>query len=940
MDLLSEESSPILPNVDRRKENTDQQAISSLDAQLQELESRILSSARADESDGAQSDTLSGRNDSERRKREALKRQLTEQKKDAPWIFSELPDQVTTPAFAALEAFQVKKWREILQLMKLMSASCFHGIRLAGDDRALYEGFFRAFPHHLVTKARFMSVVRHIFGIPAVSVIHNRGTSKKTEHGRKSKRDQATDEDNNAGEQEKGKTAAQLALDHHLEKMKYCCERSVDNVPVLNWRTLLISLRMLQEPLLTMREHLIWAFSVFSSSGCLELNDSDAIDAGDLTLIFSYPTRNQAASHLVSDRLRVAIDTLLSVRAPPFSLSSPSCSSAISSSRITYRVFKRLLQLPPLRTLLNHRMTPHTTIIDELSVPVYREFVYRARRREHNKRVLRRLRYFNETKISRLCFHTWARYAWDRKAARSTMTFAYTIATRIKQRGAFKALRRHALASIAALEIQRVFRGMRGRMRAEEAWRTMQAVLVVQGAFRMRAHFARHLRKLRRQTLFAIRIQRVYRGRLGRIKARQILLAHYYREMAALQQEREAFREFVRGEMARRLQRLFRKIVVDKQRVQLIEKEKAKRDIELELLKLSENAAQQAARHRLEVTEKYDKLREEAAYKKKRRHIDELEKQKIVHRRRQREWDAFKDEKVARKEALKLHSKESYDALKTQWDSTIAERIRKRSNLVQQLLQLEEVRGDWEKRHAQLHQRVKERSKQLTAANKSKGAAIPKKEVIERAQHEIAGEETEDERRKAENDWLQAEADYLQKLDAEEEERQLTENAEQRIARQKSALTIQCAFRVFAARKLLRRMLAELYVKEFDIRTQAPTYRNILTGKVTTQKPTGLGSEELEYENRWVIVVDDVLGEHFFYNPHRMKQTWDKPNDCQLCEPCSSSSNTVFAAAWNLQDDTYLCQSCYEKEYAARSEQGNLCADAYVENDGSRPNSE
>jgi hypothetical protein len=73
-------------------------------------------------------------------------------------------------------------------------------------------------------------------------------------------------------------------------------------------------------------------------------------------------------------------------------------------------------------------------------------------------------------------------------------------------------------------------------------------------------------------------------------------------------------------------------------------------------------------------------------------------------------------------------------------------------------------------------------------------------------------------------------------------------------------LAIQCAFRVFIARKLLRRRLAELYVKEFDIETEAPRYRNTLTEKVTTQKPTGLGSEELEYENRWVLMVDSVLG--------------------------------------------------------------------------------
>ncbi|GMF17274.1 unnamed protein product [Phytophthora lilii] len=178
------------------------------------------------------------------------------------------------------------------------------------------------------------------------------------------------------------------------------------------------------------------------------------------------------------------------------------------------------------------------------------------------------------------------------------------------------------------------------------------------------------------------------------------------------------------------------------------EEKRARRAIDLKMLKLSEDAAQQAARHRREVTEKYDKLREEADYKEIRRRIDGIEKQKIVHRRRQREWEAFKAESLARKEALKLQEKESYNSLKTEWESTIADQVRKRAKLVEQLLQLEEVPGEWEKMHAQLHQRVKERSKLLTAKYKANGVEIPNREVTERAQHEITAEETDDERLK------------------------------------------------------------------------------------------------------------------------------------------------------------------------------------------------
>lgn len=626
-------------------------------------------------------------------------------------------------------------------------------------------------------------------------------------------------------------------------------------------------------------------------------------------------------------QLRAALDMLPSNRPVSFA----------SSTRMNYRTFKRLLQLPPLRTLVNYRLTPHTSVMDELSVSVYRDFVYRARRREHNRRVLRRLRYYNDTKVSRLCFHTWAQFARDRKALRSTMAVAYTITTRIKQRAAFDELRRHALASIAALDIQRVFRGMLGRLRAEEVWRKVQAVLAVQGAFRMRAHFTRHLRQLRRQNLLAIRVQRVYRGRLGRIKARQTLLSYYYREMAAIQKEREEFRAFVRGEMARRLQRFFRKLVADAHQERQAQAEREKQAIEQEMLKLSEDAAQQAARHRREVTAKYDKLQEEADQKDKRRRIDDLEKQKIVHRRRQRQWEAFKAEKVARKEALKLQATESYTRLKSEWESQIMERSQRRTKLAEQLIKHEEVEEAWKKTHEQLHRRVRERAKQLTAKYKSNGLVIPKKEITDRAQHEIVAEEAEDERTKAEADWLQAEAKFLQKLDDEEEERMLAENAEERASRQKSALRIQCAFRVFMARKRLRQMLRELYMKEFDVETQGPRYRNTLTGKISSQKPTGLGSEELEYEDRWTVMVDNVLGEPFYYNAREIRQSWEKPQDCKLCT-CSTTTNVVFASVWDYKEDKYFCQACYEQEYLKRSERGDLQADTYVAYDGSRPN--
>jgi len=114
------DDAPPLDAIDDRKDvaKDGEQDVASLDAQLEALESRILASARENESDDGQADASLDESNLDKKKRDALRRQLQEQRDDAPWVITELPVQITAPAYAALEAFQVKKWQEILQLVR------------------------------------------------------------------------------------------------------------------------------------------------------------------------------------------------------------------------------------------------------------------------------------------------------------------------------------------------------------------------------------------------------------------------------------------------------------------------------------------------------------------------------------------------------------------------------------------------------------------------------------------------------------------------------------------------------------------------------------------------------------------------------------------------------------------------------------------------------
>lgn len=146
---------------------------------------------------------------------------------------------------------------------------------------------------------------------------------------------------------------------------------------------------------------------------------------------------------------------------------------------------------------------------------------------------------------------------------------------------------------------------------------------------------------------------------------------------------------------------------------------------------------------------------------------------------------------------------------------------------------------------------------------------------------------------KAEEDWLRTEAEFLNKLNEEEEERtvsvhycrkftclienqfhnsplwqiscvwklQMKENAEERTRREMSAVRVQCAFRMFAARKILRQEIRALFVKEFDAKRRLAVYRNTFSGDKSLRKPFGLGSEELEFPDQWFLLADASIGE-------------------------------------------------------------------------------
>lgn len=405
-----------------------------------------------------------------------------------------------------------------------------------------------------------------------------------------------------------------------------------------------------------------------------------------------------------------------------------------------------LLESAPLRGLLAHGAAdrPHTSVMDELSARVYRDHVARARRREHNLRAVQCLRFTFATRALRSSFRGWAELARRNSSVRLAALRSGRVLARGRCRHAFLALKRHCMASIAAVEIQRLARGVRGRAAASDQFARVQAALKVQGAFRMRSHLSRFLRELRRRHALAVRIQRAFRGRQGRVLARQALLALYAREMAALAVERRAFYAMVRDSLARRIQRAARAFLGERLEQRRREEASAIRRLEQEMLESAMFGSREAQRHRLEVAAAFESQRLEAQARERRREVDALEKQKIVRRRREREWEALREARVARREQLKAAAEGAYEALKADWQHRIEQRADERQRLVTQVLALESTAGpEWRELQRSLRQRVVARAKELSAKLREARANVSDREAQQRAQREVVGEEAD-----------------------------------------------------------------------------------------------------------------------------------------------------------------------------------------------------
>ncbi|KAH9092846.1 hypothetical protein Ae201684P_008513 [Aphanomyces euteiches] len=811
-------------------------------------------------------------------------------------------EQVCADKNQTIETFAAKKWSEIFRLHTLLSKSFAHIPLAGGDGHGLYENLYKAFPHNLVTKPRFVGVMRCICGIESTNLAAMDDASK--------------------------------AMVKHLESLHYCFEVSLvqkihtKDVQTLhiNWRWLLLALKLLREPMLPESTYFWFGFQLFSSPGVLDDAPHLWISRDDLYCIFNFSASSHACSRIINQRIAQA-----DIQLPQ---------SVLNRSRIQYEHFCLLQDHPMVHSLFGPA-TPYTSYFVELMSPQIRQYVFHMRKFDKDRMKCRKFLSHYQLKSLRQTWARWNQVVESRRQARRACLRAMALLATSSRQKAFDKLCQHAMDHVAAIEIQRIFRGYRGRQQFLKVLTTLQAVLTIQRLYRDRGHFLHCVKELKRKSRQAIKIQRVYRGRLGRIQARKVLLVYFETEMATLQAQRDVYHLSVQQEAAQRiqvsrsalsrslkqriLQRCFRKYKLHVVREQAKEDHFEYECVEREMKLLLDAAEKTRREHRVAVTAYYDQLREETLAKEARRKIDDREKFRVKLLRRQRQWADILAERKAKAEATAAAKLERDRAREEEWRQKVETRAIERKEMLLQVLLKPESKAD-DATKAALVARINEQYKSVRANYKAAGIAMAAQEMKDRAQHDVLVAEMEEERERVREEWRRAELAIAKQDQQDADRERMAELERQRQERQDAATRIQRGTRVCLARRLLRKKVEAAFDKIYDVASGQLVFINTRTQGMCA-KPSCLGSYDLTLADKWYI-CPDISGDVYYYNPKTMMQSWTKPDKCVFCDSCSADFATIYCPNHKTRgyiDPQSLCAACYEGHVA---QDPNLAVDA------------
>eukprot|EP00937_MAST-01D_sp_MAST-1D-sp2_P001969 g1969.t1 len=739
------------------------------------------------------------------------------------------------------------KWEELSWFNEQINRPPHDQVPLGGSPFALYERWYKAEPRVLCTQPRFLTVIHCVYGFETASI------------------DRVCDS----------------SMLRHLSRLfnafDVAASATGEASGKIDWRAMVFGLRLCQSQITGLRNALDWGFALYTSEGALHV--PTACRTGLLPRAAFVHLCSVAGGTMSATRyLRAQAEEALAEIGDTDYNKAPHLQG---QGLLNYDDFERALQQRPLARLLEPSARYRFLVRwEELYHPALRDFIDDARRARLNTE---KARLFAEMLRKRRQWEAFER-AFDRfvrrrRARQLVIAFVERYVTRNEDEG-FERWLRVTMADVAVITIQRLCRGYLSRTYVWWLHVYHSSAEVVQAAYR--GHMCKRrlrLEKARRHRACGL-IQRYWRGRGGRIVARNRLLERFKREHDATLRKRWEWEHKLEQNAARHLQRYIRGHL-GRLRAWVRAEERARaEEVRKEMGDECRAWAVRLEKHVYGMEVLWEAARVAELERRRAAEQTRKDKLKILRNQRRRKWEAWREKTLAAEAAAEAEEEKRAEIWRRKWKREMDARGRHELRRVERvLLAPERGSGEKEERTA-IRARVKKKAKEVMEKEEEEGMpceyveaelkalALVKEELVEAAQEEVQKE------------WDAEEEQYQQQKQQEEELRALAEEEENMLDRQHCARLLQNAWRGYAARQRALAVIRGRYEKHYDRLRRTAYYVDTQDASVSWRKHFLLGTLDLEFVPKWHLLDDRDFDErlrHCFYEAHSMRLTWDEP---------------------------------------------------------------
>ncbi|GMH74275.1 hypothetical protein TrLO_g13608 [Triparma laevis f. longispina] len=790
-----------------------------------------------------------------------------------------------------------EKWQTIFTLDQILSDPQYSKIRLAAGDRALYESMFKIEPRKYISRPKFLTTLRLVYGFDLANL---------------------------------NSVSNNLMLDK-LNKLYTSFD--VANKGEMDWRCFVLMLEMCHDKKSEAKHHVLWGYSLYSSNGSFDLSCEEPMRLGDVKdlfgtmvrLVFKNDMTELCDSAWTSVASRDAQAKAMVAKASQKNLS-------LDDLKIPFRLFQLMLNQPSMAPLFETgrpwgKKDPGiwTYVIEERYYhPTLLQYIMSERRAAKVEKLADVFLEQKGYRRKRDGVKMWRGYMWRRKRARFLMTENIVRYVIENTSTAWMVYRKWCMKEIAVREIQRMIRGHIGRMEAMFLKILFRSAVLLQKTYRGKLSRRRYLALRRKRNWAASEMQRHVRGILSKRLAMNRLEGFLDSERAKLARQKFDWENAELIKAARSIQGQWRKLMARRKVHLLKDKKEREKMIAKEMEDMIKGHNRDRKVYQKQIEEWYEKKRIDWESTNVTENQTAAEKAKIrAYRRKLKAEEGQEEERQEQVKLDQMEEKRVEQWLKV-WSKKASEESEKykiacRNCMIAPDTPLEKKLGH------ELKRKVKARTKDVLKRADARLMPMEYPEALDIATDEVLYIMGEEKKKQVMQSMKEEAVLYEEKQKDKEKDLEIQREKERALDRRHAASVLGLAYRKWHARKVLRQKCYERFEKKFSEKYCAYYYHNRMTDDVLWEKPKSLGSYDMQVINEWRPMRDNQKYP-YYYNPNTMKMSWKIPRATVACEervlmtwkfgyPTPQGPCPNFATRRCNEDMRFYCDSCWESKY-------------------------